>query len=560
MNRKSSNSRRRKSSSSTDGFISRSSSPLSSEADIRSRFRKSYGNDTSLGNLKGREEGFTTRQSASSLKSVDSSHDNVRHVGTVHMDLDGQQATKHKKHKSRGLFRRGKKNKTKKRKFARVASVLVVAFFVGVASIFGYGYIKARNIFQGDGEGAAALYDNVDPTQLAGEGDGRINFLLIGKGGPGHEAPDLTDTLLLASIDPIQDTASLVSVPRDLWVQDSNGYASKINAVYSNAKQAYFANQLITESVKQEAEDAGVNEIKSVVSEVLGIPVHYYVMIDFDSFERAIDTVGGVTVDVKERLVDYSVAWLLDGNPVVAEEGLQTFDGERALLYARSRKGSARGDFDRTERQREIIIGLQKKVLSLGTFSNPFKVIELMNTLGDGVRTDLNGLGEIKRLYEIGQEINSADIASVGLADPPNVLVETSTISGQSVVVPVEGLFEYQDINSYIRNNIKDSFLISEDAKIVILNGTSIEGLAANTKNELLSYGYNITEVGNAPTTDYTQNLLIDLGNENKYTKSYLQRRLNLTATSQTIEGLPTAEEADFVIILGTDEVIKTTE
>jgi len=426
--------------------------------------------------------------------------------------------------------------------------------------LFAYGYIKARNIFKGDGEGAAALQQNVDPSRLNGEGDGRVNILLLGKGGEGETAPDLTDTLLLASIDPVQNEAALVSVPRDMYVKNVSGSAMKINAIYATTKQARLANSNTSSQDLQAAEDAGLNAVKNSVSEVLGIPVHYYVMVDFKAFEDAINTVGGITVDVKEPLYDRSVAWLLGGNPLVADKGLQTFDGKRALLYARSRMGSARGDFDRTARQQEIIVALQKKVLSLGTFSNPFKVAELLNSFGNRVRTDLNGVGEIKRLYEIGQQISSDRIANVGLADPPNVLVATDNIGGQSVVVPTAGLYRYAEIHSYIRNNLRDAFLKSEDARVLILNGTTTVGLATATAQELKSYGYNVIGVDNAPTSNYVQNQLIDLTNGNKrYTKSYLERRLNLVSTSQVPAGIPSSTEVDFVIILGTDEIIKTT-
>lgn len=452
-----------------------------------------------------------------------------------------------------------KKKNSNFKKASKAFAIFSAATLIGVASLFGYGFLKTRNIFKGNGEGAAALQQNVDPARLNGEGDGRVNVLLIGKGGPGETAPDLTDSLLLASIDPVQNEASLVSVPRDLYVQDDNGYSMKINAIYSSVKQARLSNGNDSDSDKEAAENAGLKAIKESISDVLGIPVHYYVMVDFKAFEDAINTVGGLTIDVKEPLYDQSVAWLLGGNPLVADEGLQTMDGKRALLYARSRKGSARGDFDRTERQREIIVALQKEILSVGTYSNPFKVVELLNSFGDRVRTDLNGLDEIKRFYEIGQQIGSDKIGSVGLADPPNVLVTTDNISGQSVVVPTAGLYQYDEIRSYIRNNLRDAFLKSEDARVIILNGTTIAGLASATSDELKSYGYNVVSVDNAPTQGYVQNQLIDLTDGKlRYTKSYIERRLGLQSTTTAPAGIPDNTEADFVIILGTDEAIKT--
>jgi LCP family protein required for cell wall assembly len=481
---------------------------------------------------------------------------------TEQSSLDHTGETKPKRRfslrKKKSLDKKHKKSKFKKA--SRVFAVFSAATLIGVTSLFGYGFLKTRNIFKGDGDGAAALQQNVDPARLNGEGDGRVNILLVGKGGPGETAPDLTDSLLLASIDPIQNEASLVSVPRDLYVQDSNGYSTKINAIYSNAKQARLSNGDDTDSDREAAEDSGLNAIKDTVSEVLGVPVHYYVMVDFKAFEDAINTVGGLTIDVKEPLYDQSVAWLLGGNPLVADEGLQTMDGKRALLYARSRKGSARGDFDRTERQREIIVALQQEILSANTYSNPFKVVELLNTFGDRVRTDLNGLGEIKRLYEIGQKIGSDKIGSVGLADPPNILVRTDFINSQSVVVPSAGLYQYDEIHSFVRNNLRDAFLESEDARVIILNGTDIAGLAGATSDELKSYGYNVVSVDNAPTMEYVSNQLFDLTDGKlRYTKSYIERRLGLQSTTIVPPGIPDISQADFVIILGTNEATKTT-
>ncbi len=454
-------------------------------------------------------------------------------------------------------LRRGDKDskthkKSRRKKVKRAILFTCLILLLGFGAFAGYTILKTFGIFRGNGEGAVALNENVQPEELSGEGDGRVNILLLGRGGEGHEAPDLTDTILLASIDPIKKTTALVSVPRDLYVLNQDGLRMKINAVFATEKEKRIEEGWSVDG----AEQAGADAIEDKVSEVLGVPIHYYTLVDFTAFEDAVNTVGGIEIDVQERLVDQSIAHELNGNPVVAEEGLQTFDGRRALFYARSRKGSDRGDFDRTARQQEVLVALQQKVLSLGTFSNPFKVLELMNNLGEHVRTDLNGVGEMRRLYEIGAEINTDDMQKIGLADPPNILVDTDFYGDQSVVVPVAGLDNYQEIQSFIRNSIKDPFLVKENARIVILNGTEVVGLAAATEAELKSYGYNVVSVANAPTDDYVRNKLIDnTSGQNPFTQSYLERRLGLNSTSSQIPGLPTAEEADFVIILGTDEV-----
>jgi LCP family protein required for cell wall assembly len=546
-----------------DGFISRpAKSDAGSRKDVQSRFRTSY-TPNSMSEKPRKADEFSTvasRQTNSSIENNERAFDNnFERQASITNTYKFDEPEKQK----RRLFRR-KNNKTKNKqgnfkKASKAFAVVLIALVIGVGSLFGYGYIKARNIFKGDGEGAAALQKNVDPAKLNGEGDGRVNILMIGKGGPGHEGADLTDTLLLASIDPVQNEAALVSVPRDMYVQTESGYETKINAVYSLAKQARLANGEDTDADIQAAEDAGLSAIKRSVSEVLGVPVHYYAMVDFTAFEEAVDTVGGITIDVKtpvyEQMRINGKNYILDV-PV----GLQSFDGERALAYARCRKcGDGRSDFGRNERQREVIVALQQKSLTVETFANPFKIVDLLNSLGSNVRTDLNGLDELKRLYEIGQNITSDKVISIGLDEPPNVLVATGNINGQSIVRPVAGLFQYDEIRSYIRNTIRDPYLKMENARVLILNGTEVAGLATATMEELKSYGYNVLDVDNAPTSDYINNMLIDnTTGDKRYTKSYLERRVGLSATSNRPAGIPGVEEADFVIILGTDEVTKT--
>lgn len=540
---------------SVDGFIVRRSM-TSDQQDVRKKFSSVYKPNGKPSETLARRRGSFGAQSAS--------HDQFKKHTLDSKPAAALEDSLNSEHTGRLFYRKNTRNTPKKssnkfnfKKTSKVFGVLVIVGILGVSSLFAYGFIKANNIFKGDGEGAAALEEGVDPARLNGEGDGRVNILMIGKGGPGETAPDLTDTLLLASVDPIHNEAALLSVPRDLYVTAENGYESKINEIYSNEKQRVLASEDDSEEGRQRAEDAGLDALKTMVSDILGVPVHYYVMVDFASFERAIDTVGGVTIDVKnpvsEQMYISGQNYYLDV-PV----GQQDFNGIRALAYSRCRKCDARSDFGRSERQREIIVALQKKILSLGTFSNPFKVVELLNTFGDGVRTDLNGLGEIKRLYEIAQNTPESSISSYGLADPPQSLLTTGNIGGQSIVLPTEGLFQYAKIQSFVRNNLRDGFLRKEDARVVILNGTTQAGLASATSEELKSYGYNVISVDNAPTSDYVQNRLIDLTGDKKYTKSYLEKRLNLTASQDVISGLPTIETADFVIILGTDEITQT--
>ncbi len=445
------------------------------------------------------------------------------------------------------------KKRSKKKIVLRVMVSLFLVLFVLGGLLFGNAYLKAKKIFSGGGN-APALDANVDPTKLKGEGDGRVNVLMLGKGGAGHDGADLTDTILIMSIDPIQKDASMLSIPRDFWVKTDAGQ-SKINAVYANAKYKVL-NGKKTSDINERAEQAGLAAIETEVEEVFGVPIHYHVMVDFTAFEKAINTVGGVDINVAKSGVVYERLW----NPVTrknyvldVKEGRQHFDGERALFYARSRHTSARGDFDRAERQRAVILALKDKVMSAGTYGNPVKINQLVNEFGDHVRSNLT-TGEVLRVYDIMKGIDSTKVGSLGLADPPNVLVNTGMINGQSVVQPIAGLYNYTAIQSFVRNSLKDGYIKNENASIAVFNGSTVTGLAGKRADELKSFGYNITTVANAPTKDYAQTTLIDLTNgQKKYTKNYLEKRLKVTATTTLPQGI-NANGAEFVIILGQNE------
>ncbi len=448
-----------------------------------------------------------------------------------------------KRRLSTGLPKQRSWKKIVKRSFLGVgATMLVIGLYFGVKI-----YLIEKNIFKGGGS-APALAQNIDISQLKGEGDGRVNILLLGIGGPGHDGADLTDTILLASIDPVNNQASLLSIPRDFWVSIPGDGAQKINAAYTYGKQGSSAKDE-TGKIK-----SGLELLDKTLEPILGVPIHYHAVIDFAAFKQAIDAVGGVTFDVPEQLYDPTIAWENGNKAVIAPKGVQTFNGARALLYARSRETST--DFARGERQRQLIVALKDKVLSLGTFSNPLKVSQLLDSFGNNVYTDFNS-ADIPRLYQIGQQIPSSSIISLDLVTPPHALLTTTGINGLSVVVPKAGVGDYDAIKDYVRNALKDGFIYKENAAITILNGTDTVGLASLKAKELKSYGYNVTVVADAPTTAYTKTLFIDLHNTKKYTRNYLEKRLKVTASSTLPAGI-NAPEADFVIILGSDALTTT--
>lgn len=414
-------------------------------------------------------------------------------------------------------------------------------------------YITERHLFRGGG-GAPALASSIDVNSLRSEGDGRINVLILGNGGPEHqEGPDLTDTIMIASIDPVNNQISLLSLPRDLWVKiPSDGY-HKINEAYYYGKQNSESKNLVDQNAK------GVDWVDKTLEPILGIPIHYHVVVDFAAFRQTIDAVGGVDVNVPEDLSVYDILWDEDTrrNYVLnVKPGQQHFDGTRALLYARSRYTSPRGDFDRAERQKLLLSALRDKVFNVGTFSNPVRLSSLLSSLGNNIYTDFS-LNDIKRLYEIISKIPSSKISSLDLVTPPHDLLTTAGLNGLSIVQPKAGLYSYDALSSYIRNALRDGLLIKENAPVAIYNATSVIGLATKKADLLKSYGYNVTMVDNLPiATDPTKSTLIDLSlGKDKYTRHYLEQRLGLSAQNSLPAGVGITPPSDtkFVIIIGKD-------
>ena len=438
------------------------------------------------------------------------------------------------------------------RKWTFRGAIATLVLVIGIGGfLFSQGYFNLHKVFKGGAAHAAGLQENVDPNLLKGEGDGRVNVLLLGRGGDGHEAPDLTDTIMLASIDPVNHTAELLSIPRDLWVSIPNAGSMKLNAAYETGKYKYL-HKMDSSSKDAKAIQAGFSLADQTVEQVIGVPIHYNMMFDFQAFRQAVETVGGIDVNVPEQLYDPTMAWENHGNPVLAKAGLQHFDGVHALIYARSRETSS--DFARGQRQRSLLLALKDKSVTLGTLSNPTKISGLIKAFGNNVQTDFT-LSDASRMYGIFKQINNSGVQSLDLNTPPHQLVTTGNINGQSVVMPKAGLSQYNDIQSYVRSSLQDGYILKEHASITVLNGTPVNGLATSKANELKTYGYNVTTVASAPTNGYGQTILVDLTHgKDKYTKHYLEQRFNTTATSTLPDTAIAPGAADFILVLGTDE------
>ena len=169
--------------------------------------------------------------------------------------------------------------------------------------------------------------------------------------------------------------------------------------------------------------------------------------------------------------------------------------GAQALLFARSRETSS--DFARGQRQRALIVAIKEKALSVGTFSNPIKISNLLTSFGSNVFTDLS-LNDTSRLYTIASQINSSQIKSLDFVTAPNQLITTGNMNGLSIDEPRAGLYDYSDIQEFVRSSLPDGFIVKENAKTAVYNATSTTGAATTEAALLKTYSYNITTIADS--------------------------------------------------------------
>jgi len=424
------------------------------------------------------------------------------------------------------------KNKMSKRK----KKVLLIVGLIVLLVVVGFCYTLARGskIFQANIGGGSPFFGG--KTDLKGEGDDRINILAMGMGGANHPGGQLTDSMMVISINPKDKSLAMLSIPRDLYVPIADHkVSSKINEVYNLGER--------------EKKGNGPALVKKTVGNILDLPIHYYVTVDFKAFEKAINILGGLDLYVDRAISDplYPADDMVHYSPFYIKAGQQHLDGATALKYSRSRETSS--DFDRAARQQKVLKAAKEKALKLGFLANPKKVIDLSATVSDNVRTDLSP-GEVKTLLGIVKDIPGDKIISKVLADGNGGALVSDSSTGTYYLKPKDGTFD--EIKQIAHEIFTDPNLAEESAKIEVLNGSNQSGLAAKLAVSLRSYGY---QVINVDSTDeqYKKTLIYDHSKgAKKTTLQFLKTRLQ----SDVIEKAAAADaqpSPDITIIIGDD-------
>ena len=263
----------------------------------------------------------------------------------------------------------------------------------------------------------------------------RINIVLLGYGGPGHDGPYLTDSIMVLSLRPGTHEAIMVSLPRDLWVKipalpNNRFMMGKLNSAY-----AIGSDRRNYPNVRNDWKTltGGGDLTAATISQVIGQPVDYWVGVDFKAFRDVVDALGGVQINVPTALDDrrYPRGETAGMMHIHFNPGLQQFDGERALEYARSRESTS--DFDRSRRQQLIMVAVRQRVFSLNAIP---RLLSLLGALQDNVRTNLRP-AEMRLLAGLAGQFKDEDIRRVAI-DTSNFLRSGYSSDGQYVLQPLD--------------------------------------------------------------------------------------------------------------------------
>lgn len=357
-------------------------------------------------------------------------------------------------------------------------------------------------------------------------GKGRVNILILGtdRRDKGERAAR-TDTMMVASLDPVARKAVILSIPRDLWVFIPGYGEGRINT-------AHFYGEL---------NGQGPALAKETVETNLGIPIDYYVRLDFEGFKEIVDTLGGVTIDVEAPIRDDMFP---DDNygyrSIYIPAGRQEMDGEMLLQYVRTRHGG--NDFERVRRQQQALRALAQRALSLDLLP---RLPALCNTALDAISTDLQPL-EILALANLGSQIGLDGVEMKAIDE--SLTTPFVTLDGAQILLPdkagIEAMLEELLAPPTSLASLENR---GEEVRIVIRNGTTQVGLAEKVADLLYRRGYDVQKQIDLDLPRYEETVITSREESMEWARN-LAGLLGIDRVLLTsFEG----EDADITILLG---------
>ena len=433
------------------------------------------------------------------------------------------------------------------RVMARLAVLLLFGAFVVGGLYFGYFFLATVSTIRAVGDHSPGLLpifsrnDNTDATPRPGAtstprgGDApapisptdRVTILLIGVDQRDNEKgqPTRSDTMMLLTVDPTGESAGMLSIPRDLWVPIPGGYKDgKINTAH-----------FLGEEFKEPGGGPGL--AKRTVEYNFGVRVHYYARVDFRGFERLIDILGGVTINVPKEIIDDAYPNETYGTMRIhILAGRQHMNGKTALQYARTRH--ADNDFGRMKRQQQVLTAAYSQALGLGLIP---KLPSLVGTLREMIDTDVP-IPTMLSLANVARSIDDDAIVS-GVIDPSMV---TDYYGDGTVLLP-----KREEIRKVVLQVFFDRRVKEEAARIEVQNGTARDKLATTAGATLQDSGFTVAKVSQAPRNDYKETIILD-HRKKSVTAGKLAEFLGVPAKAVR-SGPASSDDVDITVILGAD-------
>lgn len=387
------------------------------------------------------------------------------------------------------------------------------------------------------------------------DGASRINIVFFGlRGGDiaGEDCPACTDTIILLTVDPVTKTAGMLSIPRDMWVNIPGYGYSRINTAWT-----------IGEAAKLPGGGPGL--AMKTVSQFIGVPIQYYVQVDFDTFVSIIDMIDGVDVYVDKRMT------LDPEGPgqdhfVLKPGDFRHLSGKRALAYARCRdesKGCTDGDVGRAKRQQQVILAIREKVFNPVYFTKLLaQAPQLYNTFSAGIHTNMS-LEDTIKLAGLVKDIPLESIKQ-GVIDTSMVSFANVALAGE----PASVLRPNPDVIRILRDEIfvpggpvsplargdSKTLMQADGARVRIVNNTYTAGLEERTGRFLMAQGMQVVNYG-TPTGASNHTVLI-MYSAKLYALRYLAELFGAGSPQIIIRPDPTSN-VDIEIRIGEDWIGK---
>ena len=437
-----------------------------------------------------------------------------------------------------------KKAKKKPSKIRRAIGIIALLLILGVIGVIIWAVFWGNDIIAKITGGQGNIFDlltfvepNYEPLKT--DANGRTNILAFGTSGYNmagdegngvHAGAQLTDSIMMISLNQETGDIAMLSLPRDLKASPTCTATGKINEVY-------WCNNRYGDN-----EAAGANALMQEVGGILGVDFQYYAHLNWGSLITIVDILDGITITLDEGIYDYY--W----TGAVYEPGIAyTLNGEQALGLARARHGTTGGDFSRGASQQKILIGIKNKIfekdLSLAD------IIGLASTLGDNFRSNFS-VEELKSAAHLTFAFDFDSMRQISLW--PEYMTTGTLDNGISYVLPRGGVGYYGAIQAYVAEYLNNDPRTYEHPTIAVLNATGEAGVASDERTELEADGYTVNTIGNAPEdVSFEDSCIIYSNGQKPGTEDLLEKRYSVKVKSFAEASASITRDYDFVILLG---------